>query len=370
VLEATAPDVWDAVVRAGGVPVQPPGAPAGVVALQSRRSTFEAALRGVAALEPRLMIRRGHAERVLSTAGRASGVRVDGRTVEAELVIDAGGRSGRVGDRLRPPAEGGPCGFAYVSRMYRQRAGTTDLDGTTVPMAQSYQGYLAIVFPQDAGTLSTLIVRRADDHELSALRYADRFDAAARAIPHLSRWTDDERFEPLGAVMPGGGLSNTYRKQADLPGLLSVGDAVCTTNPAAGRGISLGLAQAAALLGLLEEGDIDIAGRFQAWCDERIRPWFDDHVHWDATLLRRFRGEDIDVESRIPSDVICAAAQIDATIAPAAQQYLAMAALPRVLDVAEERARAALRTGWRPPVGDGPTRDELADTIASVSAAA
>jgi hypothetical protein len=36
---------------------------------------------------------------------------------------------------------------------------------------------------------------------------------------------------------------------------------------------------------------------------------------------------------------------------------------PSVLDPVEERARAVLRTGWRPPLADGPTRDELVELI-------
>ena len=55
--------------------------------------------------------------------GRASGVRVDGATLEADLVIAASGRAGRLGRELRAPARGGDCGIAYVSRQYRLRPG-------------------------------------------------------------------------------------------------------------------------------------------------------------------------------------------------------------------------------------------------------
>ena len=34
-----------------------------------------------------------------------------------------------------------------------------------------------------------------------------------------------------------------------------------------------------------------------------------------------------------------------------------------------ERARAVLRTGWRPPLGEGPTRDELAELIGTAAVA-
>jgi len=181
---------------------------------------------------------------------------------------------------------------------------------------------------------------------------------------------------PLFMMLSGGGLTNTYRGQlnehgqAAIPGLFFAGDAVCTTYPAAGRGVSLGLRQAQALLGMLaalhpgrRADPRDVAERFDAWCIANIRPWYEDHVHWDATLRRRLGGGDLDVEGRIPSDVICAAAEVDPAIWPAAGPYLAMQALPAVLDPVRDRARAVLRTGWRPPYAAGPSRDELADAI-------
>jgi hypothetical protein len=40
-----------------------------------------------------------------------------------------------------------------------------------------------------------------------------------------------------------------------------------------------------------------------------------------------------------------------------------MSALPGVLDPFQERARAVLRTGWRPPVAPGPSREDLARLV-------
>jgi 2-polyprenyl-6-methoxyphenol hydroxylase-like FAD-dependent oxidoreductase len=360
-----APQLWDAVVAAGGIPVTPPGAPEFVTGLQCRRSTFETALRGVVAGEPGVTLETGRVGRVEVADGRVTGVEADGAALPADLVIVAAGRSGHLGDEFRPAADGGPCGFSYVSRMYRVLTDddAAELAGAGVPLARMYDGYLVIVFPQDARTISTLIVRRSDDDDLAALRHPEVFDAATRAIPHLGRWTDPDRFAPITDVLPGGGLTNTYQGQARISGLYFVGDAVCTTNPAAGRGVSLGLRQAAELARLIGERGGDAAEQFDQWCGANIRPWYEDHVYWDATLLRRWRGEDIDVEARIPSDVVCAAADVDADIATAVFPYFAMLATPAVLNPMQERARAVLRTGWRPPIAEGPTRDELVDAL-------
>ena len=377
VFTETAPDLWDAVVAAGGVPATPPGAPPFVLNLQSRRWVFEKALRAVAAAEPGVELRSGHADRLEQSGGRVTGVVVDGALVEADIVIDASGRSGRLGDELRAPGEGGPCGFAYVGRMYRPRPGVEGMGAIGVPTGKLYDGYLSILFPQDAGTLSTLIVRREDDRELAELRHPAAFDAAMRALPVFAPWTDPDRFEPITDVMPGGGLTNTYRGQLGedgQPALLGaywVGDSMSTTNPAAGRGVSLGLKQARTLVQAIVENPSDPAASslaFDAWCDANIRPWFEDHVYWDATLLRRFAGQDLDLDAKIPSDVICATAEVDPSILAGAMPYQGMVATPAVLAPFEERAREILRTGWRPQPAEGPSRDELVDLISANAA--
>ena len=60
--------------------------------MRSQRSTFEQALREVAAAEPGLVLRRGHVRGVRHVDGVAIGLDVDGEPVPAELVLDASGR--------------------------------------------------------------------------------------------------------------------------------------------------------------------------------------------------------------------------------------------------------------------------------------
>lgn len=371
-LLAELPDVWDAILAAGGEPRLMPGLPEVMTGLACRRSVFERVVRRAAVCEPGLDVRVGHVDRVLTDRGVVRGVLVDGATVDADVVISAAGRASHVGDELRGPVEGGPCGLAYVSRMYRARPGHPGCD-LPVPSYATADGYLSLVLPQDDNTLSALICRPTTTLQLAGLRHNDAYQAAAQAVPNLAPWTDPERFEPITDVLVGGGLTNTYRYQGTEPGvppargLYFVGDTVCTTNPAAGRGLTLGLRQAQHLLGLLDEPDVDaddVSRGLDAWSDTHVRPWFHDHVRWDATLLRRFAGDDLDLHDRIPSDVICAAAQVDPEIAPFAGMYLGMVAGPEVLDGVEDRARALLRTGWRPKL-PGPDAAELADVIAA-----
>jgi 2-polyprenyl-6-methoxyphenol hydroxylase-like FAD-dependent oxidoreductase len=361
-LAETLPDVWDALLAAGGVPARPPGLPAEMTGLECRRSTLERSIWAAARREPRLALLTGHADRPLVRNGRVAGVVVDGRTVDADLVIAATGRASRFAADARPPAEGGACGFSYIARMYRARPGT-ELPSGGRPMSSLYRGYLTMIFPQDAGTLSALIVRPTADEALASLRHAHCFDAAAPLIPQLAPWTDPRRFEPITDVMAGGGLTNTYRGQLDeqgrvpVPGLFFAGDAVCTTYPAAGRGVSLGLRQAQTLIGLLADhrADLrDVAERFGAWCTTNIRPWYEDHRHVDASMLRRLGGGDIDVEARIPSDIVCAAAEKDPTIWAAARPYLAMQALPSALDPVQGKPAQCCAPAGGPPTPTAP----------------
>jgi hypothetical protein len=369
------PDVWDALVAAGGIPARPDGFPEELTGLQCRRSTFERATWSVAAREPGLELRTGHVQRLLTEGDRVTGVVVDGANLEADVVIVAAGRAGRIGEQYRVPGEGGSCGFSYAARMYRARE-CTEPPASALPMSALYDGYLAIVFPQDDRTLSALVVRPSSTERLALLRHQDAFAAAVSEIPLLAQWTDPDRFDPISSVLAGSGLTNMYRGQAGArtgtAGLFFVGDAVCTTNPAAGRGVSLGLRQAVELLRLLDGGAPDYLGicdEFDSWCTANIRPWYEDHVYWDATLLARLRGEDIDVEGRLPSDVICAAAHQDPRIWRAAGPYMAMQAPPASLRPVEEEARAVLRTGWRPPYEAGPSAQDLGDLLHSAVAA-
>jgi 2-polyprenyl-6-methoxyphenol hydroxylase-like FAD-dependent oxidoreductase len=369
------PDVWEAMVAAGAVPVRPDGSPGEMTSLQSRRSTFEAAWWSSAASEPGLIMRRGTAQSVGTCGDRVRGVVVDRELIEADVVILATGRITRLGNQYRAKSEGGSCGFSYTARMYRARDGVDPPVGAR-PIASIYEGYGAAIFPQDDRTLTALFHRPTADTGLAGLRRVDAFEAAALQVPILAPWIDPARFVPITPVLSGSGLSNTYQSglddngKATLAGLFFVGDALSTTNPSLGRGISLGLRQAAELVDLIARDGGDPRGaaeQFDSWCTQHIRPWYEDHVYADASLLARFRGEALDIDARLPSDVIVAAAQEDPAMMPVLVPFLAMATLPASLQDIEGAARAVLRTGWRPPYASGPSAPALAEVVSRSS---
>lgn len=344
-------------------------------AYRSRRDTFERALRATSLDVPGLSVRRGHVDDVLFWGGRVRGLLVDGSRLEADLVVDASGRSGRAADGLRAPSTvGGPCGMAYVDRQYRLRAGA-EPGPMANPLAwqADFDGYQCIVFLHERGYFSVLIVRPTADAALKDLRHRGAFEAACRAIPGLSEWTDPGRAAPVTEVVPGGPLRNVYRTQRGVdgspvvPGLVSVGDSVATTTPTFGRGVATTFTQVRALLELLDsDRDPALVGEpFEAWCEQNMLPWVLDHMQMDGELVRRWEGGDVDLSRRLPSDLILAAAARDPRINEVTPGYVGMYRLPSSLDPVEPLARAVYETGWRPPYSPGPGRGELVEIVSA-----
>jgi hypothetical protein len=294
--------------------------------------------------------------------------------VPADLVIDASGRAGRATRGLRARAEiGGPCGQAYVDRVYRLRPGTEPGPMSNPILWQAdLDGYLSMVFRHEQGLFSVLIVRGADDQDLRALRHVGAFEAAAAAIPGLDVWTDPARSEPVTDVLAGGALLNVFRRQTDdegrlvLPGLFFVGDSVATTTPIFGRGMTTTLWQCEALLSLLDHDPGDLTGTglaFDAWSDDTMRPWVEDHIHLDGARVDRWSGADVDLDAPLPSDLILSAAEVRPEIMASAAGYLSMAALPASLRAAEPVARELYASGWRPTMAPGPSYGELVEIV-------
>ncbi len=378
VLRAEIPDVLDDLVTAGAkIATTAENRP---VAMLCRRTTFERVLWNRAAAQQGVTFLCGHVDRIEHDRGRAVGVTVDGRTLLSGLVIDASGRSSRFTGGIRPPAEGGDCGAVYVTRQYRllDRRDTGPMN-SPIGLSLGFSGYLAIAFLHDNGAFSITFTHDGADKRLRLLRRDEVFDDAVRAIPLLAEWIDSSRAQAISRALPGGRLYNTYRGQLVtagrpvLSGLISVGDAVCTTTPLAGRGVTLALLQARELVRILDQGSGGIASatvQFDRWCETNIRPWFDDHRYTDADRVRRWSGEDVDLGRRLTSDLIVAAAGADAALKDLVDPYTTMDALPASLAPAHARAREIYAGGWRPPVPDGPTRAELSEVVSRTPAAA
>jgi 2-polyprenyl-6-methoxyphenol hydroxylase-like FAD-dependent oxidoreductase len=361
------PAAWRTWLELGAEPfaMPVPGAVTPVVGVRSRRSTYERALRRAAEEVPGLTVETGHVSAAVERADRVVGVVVDGASVDADLVIDAGGRVSRL-STPRVADLAGDTGMAYVTRTYRRQRGAGHGPMITpVAWTGRFDGYQTYVFPHERGHFSVVLVRPTADEQLSVFRHGNAFEAVCRAIPGLAAWTDPAVAVPTSGVLVGGRLHNTYRTQRGRPGLVALGDSVATTAPTAGRGVAMASMQIHAVLQLIDAGTDpgSIAEPFGSWCDDRIRPWVDDHLAIDGEAVRLWRGHDIDLDAPLTSTSVVAAAQAEPRIGPYLGGYLTMTELPSSLAPAEPLARQVYDSGWRPPYSEGPTRDELVDLL-------
>jgi len=198
-LLAEMPDVWEQLIAAGAEPMTLPNEarPAG---FHCRRMVFERVLRSAAAVEPGVELRIGHTDRVLAESGRAVGLSVDGYRLDADLVLDASGRGGRIGDPFREAAVGSDCGLAYVSRQYQLLPGAAPGPvNSVIGFAAPRVGYEGFVFAHDNGVISALVARATTDRELAGLRVTSAFDAA---YAPSRAWTSGP--SPVGPVRSPG----------------------------------------------------------------------------------------------------------------------------------------------------------------------
>ena len=364
------PDVYAALLEAGAVDVGSTGRPDPGGMVHVRRSVMERALWEYVSTEVTRVT--GHVDSLIVDDDVARGLMVEGEPIDADLVVDATGRAGRVSAAYRPAAEGADTGLAYAARLYQLRPGAEPGPRNGGPgYVSAHDGFMLLIFEHDAGTFSVLIVRLASDGELAQLRDEAVFEAALQVLPAAAAWTDPARAHPIDQVRAGAGLVNQYRRQSVNVGrLLAVGDAVCTTNPAGARGLSLGLLHAAALADIVGEAPDDSwAARLDAWGDGNLLPWYIDHLVTDAALRRRWSGLAPDLDAPIPSDLVAAAAAERPEFMASVGPYFAMIAHPGTLDPLRDEVRQMLIGGWRPAPLPRPDRQDLVERIREVTRA-
>ncbi|HLM64564.1 MAG TPA: NAD(P)-binding protein [Acidimicrobiales bacterium] len=327
VLRDRFPDVLDALMAAGGTTL-PASADLGdprpgdedLAVLVVRRTTLEWVLRRAVASRPAIDVRTGvgvtglvavpgdaaDEESATGPTGAAAGVggagvpvvtgvRLhDGTVLDADVVVAANGRRSDVPAWLAPfgvevPETVHESGLMYLSRWYRPPAGhDLVLDFRLGDLG--FVKYLGV--PGDGGTLSVTLAIRVADAELRAhLADPDVFDRACHLLPGPDRFFAHGPLEPLGPVLPMGGLLNRLRRfvagtgEPTVAGFHAVGDAHTCTNPLYGRGCSLAVVQAVELADALAanpDDPIARARRYEQASTREVEPWFDVAVQMDA----------------------------------------------------------------------------------------
>lgn len=305
------PDVLDALLSAGGVEVdlaqrfgEPREEDARLRVLLARRTTLEWALRQAAAKEPGIQLRGEVAVGGLTAEGRhIKGVRLSsGDAINAGAVIAAGGRRAGVPRWMAEigveiPEEEHDTGIVYLTRWYRTEGRWTDVMGgedlVKLGGDLGYLFYLAV--PADRGTYSITMAVGAGDNQLrTQLLDEDAFERAIESLPLPPGLC--ETLVPDGPVHPMGGLVNRLRRFLDrdgqplVTGFHAAGDAHTCTNPIYGRGCSLALVQAAALVDAMTGHPDDPNKRATAYeqtCREQTEPWYHLSVQTDEGRKRR-----------------------------------------------------------------------------------
>jgi 2-polyprenyl-6-methoxyphenol hydroxylase-like FAD-dependent oxidoreductase len=276
--------------------------------ITGRRPLVEAVFATAATATRGVTVRRGVAVAGLHVASagastpHASGVVLDShQTLEADLIIDAGGRRSPLPRWLaeigaHPPEEElEESGFAYYGRHFRSTDG--GLPAMLGPPVQEYGSVSIGLLPADNGTWSVTVFAAADDVAARRLRDVDTWIAAVRSLPLAAHWIDAEPIEE-GVVTMTKIEDRRRRFVVDgapvATGVLAVGDSWACTNPSLGRGASLGLLHAVALRDLLRsaraETPHDLATQWDAVTEAQLRPWYDATLFVDRHRLAEIKA--------------------------------------------------------------------------------
>ncbi|MDX6199340.1 MAG: hypothetical protein QOJ79_2491 [Actinomycetota bacterium] len=265
-----------------------------------RRPVIEAVVAAAAEATPGLTVRRGvdvtgllRGTDAVPGVPHVQGVRTaDGAELGADLVIDAMGRRSPTADWVealsgRPPyVESQDCGFVYYTRYFTGPTAPQQIGPPVIPFGT----FSLLTIPGDNDTWSVTIWAATGDTPLKELRHNDVFNRVVGACAFQAHWLDGE---PITDVLPMAGVIDRYRRYwaEDRPlvtGFVAVGDAWASTNPSAGRGISVGLVHAQALRHVVREHLEDpaaLAASFDAMTAERVEPFYRRQLAFDELRL-------------------------------------------------------------------------------------
>jgi 2-polyprenyl-6-methoxyphenol hydroxylase-like FAD-dependent oxidoreductase len=261
--------------------------------LTGRRATVEAVLAAAAQSTPGVEIRRGTAVVGLVTGSRVRpgvphvvGVRTRiGESIPADLVVDMSGRRSALPAWLRavdarPPVEDlEDSGFLYYGRYFRSPDGSIPAMRGAAQM--DWGTITSLTLPADNGTWAVVLVTGSKDTALRPLRETNRWTALARGLPTVAHWLDGTPLDDEVQVMAR--LEDRYRGfvvdgQPVATGVVAVADAWACSNPANGRGASIGMLHAVTLRDQLRAAGLDdpaaFADAFHAATAEVVEPWY------------------------------------------------------------------------------------------------
>jgi 2-polyprenyl-6-methoxyphenol hydroxylase-like FAD-dependent oxidoreductase len=200
-------------------------------------------------------------------------------------VVDMSGRRSALpawlrGIDARPPVEElEDSGFLYYGRYFRSADGSMPAMRGAPQM--DWGTITSLTLPADNGTWAVVLVAGSKDTALRRLREADRWTALARSLPLVAHWLDGAPLDDEVQVMAR--LEDRYRGfvidgQPVATGVVAVADSWACSNPANGRGASIGMLHALVLRDQLRAAGLDdpaaFAEAFHAATAETVEPWY------------------------------------------------------------------------------------------------
>ena len=350
--------------------------------ITGRRPVVEATFARLAAEEPGVEIRRGVAVRGLAAAEPTNGdvphvvgvVTDTGERIDADLVVDAGGRRSALPDWLeaigarRPVEEADDCGFVYYGRHFRSADGT--LPPMFGPPLQPYDSVTWLTLPADNGTWSVTLIASAKDAVMRRARDVDTWERIVRAYPLIAHWVDAE---PITGVDVIAKIEDRVRHftvdgEPVATGVAAVGDAWACTNPSVGRGASFALLHAVCLRDVLravgtEDSDA-LARKWNEATETELGPWVSDTLDFDRHRLAEVDAQiaGVPYETDDPAWKLGSALRAGAAGDPdLLRAYVSVASvLARGVDVfAQPGILDKVLALGEPEPPPGPTREEL-----------
>jgi 2-polyprenyl-6-methoxyphenol hydroxylase-like FAD-dependent oxidoreductase len=275
-----------------------------LTSLMTRRSTLDWILRRAVSNERRVRVDdKTQVSHLVGKPGNiphVTGIRTGKGTIDADLMIDAGGYRTQIDQWIeqlggtRPKIERAECGIAYFSCHYCRRKDRVVQWPPTTRMLFALDEFTVGLWSGDNHTVQIAIAPLAVDHRFKAVLHADVFTSVLRTVPAIAAQLDS--LDPISNVFAMGSVQNTLRRLVVdgaplVTGLHAVGDSVCTTNPTLGRGLTFAITEALQLVKLISssQGDAERYLAYDNWISDWVAPFYADQVSIDGVRLVELR---------------------------------------------------------------------------------